>query len=415
MFYPLAVYIGWRYTRAKRRNHFISFISLSSMVGMALGITALITVLSVMNGFQQEIRARILDVTAHANILGIREPIADWQTLQTLVNQQPAVTASAPFITAEGMVSQGGQVSGAVIQGVLPDQEVLVSQLEHHLTAGRLEDLQPGGFGLIIGSALATQVNAQLGDSLTVITPQPAVTPLGIEPRFRRFTIVGIFHSNMYQYDRHFAFIHLQDAKALFRLSGVTGLRLQLTEPLHAPRLALEVQRALPPAGYLVRNWTQEHATFFRAVQIEKTAMFVILTLIVAVAAFNLVSTLVMVVTDKQADIAILRTLGASPWLILLIFVVQGTTIGLIGTALGVVGGVSLALHVSTVVGALEAALGFKFLAPDVYLITDLPSQVLWQDVTTIALTAFGLALVATLYPAYRAAATQPARALRYE
>ena len=416
MFRPLELFIGLRYTRAKRRNHFISFISLTSMLGIALGITALITVLSVMNGFQQELRGRILAMTAHATISRWSGPLENWRAVREQALQNPEVQGGAPFIRGEAMLNNASLVSGALIQGILPDEEQQVSDIDGKMVQGSLDDLRPGGFGIILGKELANALGLMVGDKVTVITPQATVTPAGVLPRLKRFNVVGIFKAGMYEYDRGLALVHVADAGKLFQYpdGAVNGVHLKLRDLFQAPRLARQLAARLPD-GYLARDWTQDHASFFRAVQIEKTAMFVILTLIVAVAAFNIVSALVMVVTDKQADIAILRTLGATPLSIMGIFIVQGITIGLVGTLLGLAGGVALATHVDVVVPFIERLFGVKFLAPDVYLISDLPSQVQWGDVTTIGLVAFGLATLATLYPAWRAARTQPAEALRYE
>jgi lipoprotein-releasing system permease protein len=417
MFRPLELFIGLRYTRAKRRNHFISFISLISMLGIALGITALITVLSVMNGAVNEVRERILSMTAHATISDYNSRLSDWPTVQSLAQQHSQVQASAPFVRGEAMLANGSLVSGAILQGVLPDQEARVSELGGKMVEGSLEALQPDHFGIVLGKALATTLDLRLGDKVTVVTPQVTFTPAGRVPRLKRCEVVGIFDSGMYEYDRGLAILNLQDAAKLFRLEEgtVSGIRLKLANLFQAPRVAREVAQSLPEGLYLVRDWTKEHANFFRAVQIEKTAMFIILTLIVAVAAFNIVSTLVMVVTDKQADIAILRTLGATPASILGIFMVQGVAIGLIGTLLGLIGGVSLALNLDVVVPFIENLFGIKFMSPDVYMISNVPSQLIWGDVVAIAGVAFGLATLATLYPAWRASRTQPAEALRYE
>lgn len=416
MFRPLELFIGLRYTRAKRRNHFISFISLTSMLGIALGITALITVLSVMNGFQQELRGRILAMTAHATVSRWNGLMNDWQMVRDQAQRNPEVRGGAPYIRGEAMLNNVSLVSGALVQGILPTEEQQVSDIGSKMVQGSLDELRPGRFGIVLGKELANVLGLSVGDKVTVITPQANVTAAGVLPRLKRFDVVGLFKAGMYEYDRGLALVHVADAGKLFQLpdGAVSGVRLRLNDLFQAPRLARELTGQLPD-GYLARDWTQDHASFFRAVQIEKTAMFVILTLIVAVAAFNIVSALVMVVTDKQADIAILRTLGATPLSIMGIFIVQGVTIGLVGTVLGLIGGVSLATHVDVVVAFLERLLGFKFLAPDVYLISDLPSQVQWGDVTTIGLVAFVLATLATLYPAWKAARTQPAEALRYE
>ena len=416
MFRPLEVFIGLRYTRAKRRNHFISFISLTSMLGIALGITALITVLSVMNGAVKEVRERILGMAAHATISDWGGRLQDWQTVQTQVERNPHVLGSAPYVRGEAMLTNGSLVSGAIVQGVLPQEERRVSDIGDNMVNGALAALQPGEFGIILGKALANVLDIPIGAKLTVVTPQATFTPAGRVPRLKRFTVVGIFDSGMYEYDRGLAYIHLEDGAKLFRLeNNVTGLRLKLDNMFQAPRIVREIAEQLPKGLYMVSDWTQEHANFFRAVQIEKTAMFIILTLIVAVAAFNIVSTLVMVVTDKQADIAILRTLGTTPASIMGIFMVQGTTIGFIGTILGLIGGVSLALNLHVVVPFIENLFNIKFMSPDVYLISEVPSELIWSDVVAIAIVAFGLAMLATLYPAWRASRTQPAEALRYE
>ncbi len=415
MFRPLEIYVGLRYTRAKRKNHFVSFISLTSMLGMALGITALITVMSVMNGFQKELRERILGMTSHASVIGYQRALEDWPQAASMALENPEVIAVAPYTQAEAMLSFRGRNSGALVKGVLPDEEAQVSKVGSSMLSGELGALTPGTFGIVLGRELARALGAGPGDRITLISPQANVSPVGVLPRLRSFTVVGIFEVGMYEYDRSHAFIHLGDAQRLLRLGeGVTGVRLQLTDMFRAPRVVRDVANSLGGA-YLVSDWTREHANFFRAVQIEKTTMFVILTLIIAVAAFNIVSALVMVVTDKQADIAILRTLGSTPRSIMLIFFVQGVTVGLVGMVMGIIGGVALALNVEVVVSFIETLVGFKFLAPDVYYITDLPSELKWDDVAVTAFTAFVLAILATVYPSWRAARTKPAEALAYE
>ncbi|MGB4875907.1 MAG: lipoprotein-releasing ABC transporter permease subunit, partial [Candidatus Competibacter sp.] len=405
-----------RYTRAKRRNHFISFISLSSMVGIALGITALITVISVMNGFQEEVRGRILAMTPHATINRWNGVVEDWRAVRDWALEDARVLGGAPYIRGEAMLNRGSLVSGALVQGILPSEEKQVSDIDGKMIQGTLDDLRPGEFGLILGKELANSLGVMVGDKVTVITPQASVTPAGILPRLKRFDVVGLFKAGMYEYDRGLALMHVDDAAKLFQYpdGAVNGVRLKLRDLFMAPRLARDLAGKLPET-FTARDWTQDHATYFRAVQIEKTAMFVILTLIVAVAAFNIVSMLVMVVTDKQADIAILRTLGLTPLGVMGIFIVQGIAIGLIGTLLGLIGGVALAKNVDVVVPFIERVFSIKILAPDIYLISDIPSKVQWGDVATIGLVAFGLAMLATLYPAWRAARTQPAEALRYE
>lgn len=416
MFRPLELFIGLRYTRAKRRNHFISFISLSSILGIALGITALITVLSVMNGFQEEVRERILAMTPHATITRWHGTVDDWQMVRDWALEDPRVVGGAPYVRGEAMLNNASLVSGAVVQGILPSEENKVSDIGGKMVQGTLDDLKAGRFGIILGQSLANVLGLMVGDKVTVITPQATVTPAGILPRLKRFDVVGLFKAGMYEYDRGLALIHVDDAGKLFQYpeGAVNGVRLKLQDLFQAPRFSRELSGTLPET-FIARDWTQDHASYFRAVQIEKTAMFVILTLIVAVAAFNIVSMLVMVVTDKQADIAILRTLGATPRSVMGIFIVQGITIGSFGTLLGLVGGVALATHVDVVVPFIERLFSVKILAPDVYLISDIPSKVQWGDVVTIGVVAFTLATLATLYPAWRAARTQPAEALRYE
>jgi len=416
MFRPLELFIGLRYTRAKRRNHFISFISLSSMLGIALGITALITVLSVMNGFQEEVRGRILAMTPHATITRWSGLVEDWRAVRDWALEDSRVLGGAPYIRGEAMLNNASLVSGALIQGILPGEEKQISDIGGKMIQGTLDDLRPGEFGIILGKELANALGIMMGDKVTVITPQASVTPAGILPRLKRFNVVGLFKAGMYEYDRGLALIHVDDAAKLFQYpeGSVNGVRLRLRDLFMAPRLSREFAGKLPET-FQARDWTQDHASYFRAVQIEKTAMFVILTLIVAVAAFNIVSMLVMVVTDKQADIAILRTLGLTPLGVMGIFIIQGIAIGLVGTLLGLIGGVSLATHVDVVVPFIERLFSIKILSPDIYLISDIPSKVQWGDVSTTGLLAFGLATLATLYPAWRAARTQPAEALRYE
>lgn len=415
MFRPIEVFIGLRYSRAKRRNHFISFISLISMLGIALGVTALITVLSVMNGFEEELRTRILGMASHATVTRYDNRLEDWQSMVERLEAFPMVRGQAPFVSGETMLTNGGRVSGALVRGVLPSEEPKVSDVGEHFISGSLDALTPGDFGILLGRELAWSLGVELGDAVTMVIPQANFSPAGVLPRLRRFTVVGIFEIGMYEYDRGMALIHLEDAAKLYRLDGaVSGVRLKLEDLFAAPEVSARLEETLP-AGYRVENWTRKHANFFRAVKTEKRVMFVILTLIVAVAAFNIVSTLVMVVTDKRSDIAILRTLGASPLSVMGTFMVQGALIGTFGTLLGVVGGIALASHVETIVPAIERAFNVQFLSPDVYYISELPSKLVWHDVWTIASVAFLLSLVATLYPAWRASRTQPAEALRYE
>ncbi len=415
MFRPVELFIGLRYTRAKRRNHFISFITVTSILGIALGVTALITVLSVMNGFQREVRTGILGMASHATVSSLNGALADWRELVDELQRQPRVLGAAPFIEAQGMLSYGQAVSGALIRGILPEQEPKVSFIGEKMIRGRLEDLRPGEFGIILGRDLANSLGISLGDKITLVTPQASVTPIGMLPRLKRFTVVGLFYVGNNEYDRALALMHMEDAAKLFQIGGsATGVRLMLDDIYAAPLVARMLRQQLP--GDLgITDWTQQHANFFRAVAIEKRMMFLILTLIVAVAAFNIVSTLVMVVQDKKADIAILRTLGITPRSVMAIFMVQGSIIGVFGTLLGVVGGVLLALNVETVVPFIEQVLGIRFLSPEVYLISEVPSELHWDDVVHIGSVALILGLLSTLYPAWRAARTQPAEALRYE
>ncbi len=412
---PYELFIGLRYTRAKRRNHFISFISLISMLGIALGVAALIVVLSVMNGFQEELRARILGVASHAQVSGVNNTLADWRGVAAVVGRNPEVKAMAPYVMGQGMLSNGQRVQGAIVRGVLPEEENRVADIGSHMKAGALSDLRPDEFGIVLGIELARGLGVGVGDKVVVIAPQGQITPAGILPRLKQFRVVGLFEVGMYEYDAGLALVHLDDAAKLFNLGDrVSGLRLKLDDLYQAPRVSQEIQAMLPDDLY-VTDWTQQHANFFRAVQIEKNVMFIILLLIVAVAAFNIVSTLVMMVTDKQADIAILRTLGASPGSIMKIFIVQGALIGVIGTLIGAGGGVLLALNVETVVPAIENLFGVHFLAKDVYYISELPSKLMWGDVMVITVVSLVLSLLATLYPSWRASRTNPAEALRYE
>jgi lipoprotein-releasing system permease protein len=415
MFKPLELFIGLRYTRAKRRNHFISFIALISMLGIVLGVMALITVLSVMNGFEQELRSRILGVVAHATVSGADGTLQDWRRLRDTLAARPHVVGAAPYIDGEGMLSGDRGVSGALIRGVLPAAEPAVSDIGAKMVAGRLDDLHPGGFGIVLGKELALRLGVWQGDKVTVVTPEATVTPAGILPRLKRVTVVGVFEVGMYEYDNGLAVMDLADAAKLFRLGdAVSGIRLKLDDLLRAPAIARRLAAELPPE-YEVRDWTEDHANFFRAVQMEKTVMFVILLLIVAVAAFNIVSTLVMMVRDKESDIAVLRTLGATPGTIMAIFIVQGSVIGITGTVLGGVLGVLLAINVPTIVPFIEHLFHVEFLSAQVYYISELPSDLQWSDVIRICGVSAVLSLVATLYPAWRAARTQPAEALRYE
>ncbi len=412
---PYELLIGLRYTRAKRRNHFISFISLISMIGIALGIVVLIVVLSVMNGFQEELRTRILGVASHVEISEFDGTLSNWSQVAESASRHPRVVAAAPYINAQGMLSFDQGVQGALIRGIVPAQESQVVDLDKNMKAGHLADLKPGEFGIVLGIDLARSLGARVGSKVTVIAPQGQVTPAGILPRLKQFTVVGVFEVGMSVYDSGLALVHIEDAAKLYRMEEkVSGVRLKLDDIYRAPSVARDLSGSLP-GDFSVRDWTTQNVNFFRAVQMEKTVMFVIMFFIVAVAAFNIVSTLVMVVTDKQADIAILRTLGASPGSIMKIFIVQGTVIGVFGTLLGVAGGVLLAANIDVVVPFIERVFGLQFLSKDVYYISELPSDVQTADVVTIATVSFLLSLVATLYPSWRASKINPAEALRYE
>ncbi|GAB6067024.1 lipoprotein-releasing ABC transporter permease subunit [Methylothermus subterraneus] len=415
MFKPLTLYLALRYTRAKKRTHFISFIALTSILGITLGVTALITVLSVMNGFESELRRRILGMTSHITVTGFDGKLSAWQTVAERVQDSPRLLGSAPFVEEQVMLAFDRRVSGAMLRGVLPEREPQVSEVAWHVTAGSLEALKAGEYGIVLGAELARYLDVWLGDKVTVITPQLTTTPAGILPRLKRFTVVGVFEVGMYEYDRNMALVHLQDAANLLHLGGaVSGLRLKLDDVFAAPQIA-QVLTARLGGEYLVTDWTRMHSNFFKAIQMEKTVMFVILLLIVAVAAFNIVSTLVMVVTDKRADIAILRTQGLTPRAVMGVFILLGAILGLGGTLAGVAGGVALALNVETVVPAIERLFGVHFLAADVYYISELPSELHWEDVWRVGATAFLLTLLATLYPAWHAAKVKPAEELRYE
>jgi lipoprotein-releasing system permease protein len=412
---PYELLIGLRYTRAKRQNHFISFISMTSMIGVALGITALIVVMSVMNGFQEELRSRILGVASHLEIAGGHGDLADWQGLAAQVSQHPEVRGMAPYINAQALLAAGSETKGALVRGLIPAEESKVAEFADRMLDGNLENLKPGEFGIVLGADLARSLGVFRGDKVAVIAPQGVVTPAGMLPRIKQFTVVGLFRMGMNEYDTGLALMHLQDAQKLYRMGeGVSGLRVKLDDMERAPWVLRELVKTLRGDFYL-SDWTMSHASFFQAVQIEKRMMFIILTLIVAVAAFNIVSTLVMAVTDKQADIAILRTLGADPKSIMLIFMVQGSLIGVIGTLIGVASGVLLAINVETIVPFIEGVLDMNLFPADVYYISKLPAKLDWGDVSSISMLALGLAFLATLYPSWRAANVQPAEALRYE
>jgi lipoprotein-releasing system permease protein len=390
-------------------------LALISMFGIALGVMALIVVLSVMNGFENELRGRILGMVSHVTVSSFRGPLQEWQTLRGEALQHPEVIGGAPYIEAEAMISNLSSVSGALIRGIDPQLEDEVSEINQNMEFGELGDLVAGEYGIVLGSGLANSLDVVPGDRVTMVTPQATASPMGFLPRLRRFEVVGIFEIGVYEYDRSSALIHYQDASKLFRLDGgVNGIRLKLDDLDMAPLVRHDLKQQLD-LQYWVSDWTLRHSNYFKAVRTEKTVMFIILSLIVAVAAFNIVSTLVMVVTDKQADIAILRTLGMSPLSIMWVFMVQGTLIGLIGTLFGLVSGVVVASHIDVIVPALEQFFQTQFLPRGVYPITDLPSEMKQSDIVKITLLSFGVSVIATLYPALRASKTRPAEALSYE
>ena len=413
MFKPLSFYIGLRYIAAKRRNHFISFISLTSMIGLMLGVAVLIIVLSVMNGFDRELKQRILGMVTHAVIEG-SDPIENWEAVDAAVEKHPRVLAAAPFIQGQGMVTGGGEVRGVLLNGILPDQERTVSIIEDHMEQGSLDDLRSGEFGIIIGRFLASSLRLRLGEKVTVVLPEASVTPAGVLPRLKRFTVKGVFSVGA-ELDGSYTLIHMDDAAKLMRTGGkAQGIRLLVDDLFAAPRVAEQAAQLLS-GRYYVSDWTRTHGNLFQAIRMEKTMIGLLLMFIVAVAAFNIVSTLVMVVTDKTADIAILRTMGATPARIMRIFIVQGAVIGVFGTLVGTALGILGALNISAFISWLEGALGHQFLSADVYFISYLPSQLLWEDVMIISGSGLAMSLLATIYPAWRASRIDPADALRYE
>lgn len=415
MIRPYEIFIGLRYTRARRRHRIISFISLISITGIAVGIAALITILSVMNGFGNEVRASILSFISHIEITEPNGQLRDWQALGERVKSQPHVVNYAPYVNGQALLARGKSVSPAIVRGVFPEREQQVSEVADKMIEGSIDALKPGEFGVVIGYHIAWNLDLKVGSPVSLVVPQAQATPAGLLPRFKRFTVVGVFKAGNFEYDNGMAFIHIDDAVKLFQVPNQAhGLRLKLDNVDIAPRVAAELESMLRN-DYHVRDWTRKHNAWFRALAMEKTIMFVILSLIVAVAMLNVVSTLIVVVNEKQSDIAILRTLGAKPTSILGIFMVQGSLIGVIGTVVGTVAGVLLALNVGRLVNALETLFNTRFLAPEIYFLSELPSQVLWSDVAVISGVSLVLSLLSTLYPAWRASKTQPAQALRYE
>ena len=414
MFRPFSLYVGLRYTSAKRNNNFISFISLVSMLGLMLGVAALIVVLSVMNGFDRELKERILGMVPHGTISDYGTPLENWQAVAEKVNQQPGVIGTAPYIQAQGMLTNRGVVRGVLINGIEPELEQKISILDDHIKAGSLDALQPKSYGIVLGSLLARSMGVALGDKVTLVLPEASISVAGIIPRLKRFTVVGVFEVGA-ELDANLAYIHIDDAARIKRMaSGVDGIRLEFDNLFQAPT---RIRQIIADLGefYRASDWTRTHGNLFQAIQLEKKMIGLLLFLIVFLAAFNIVSTLVMVVTDKKGDIAILRTLGATPGRIMRIFMVQGTVIGVMGTLLGSVLGVVLALTITDLIAWVEHTFGIQFLSADVYFISYLPSQLQTGDVMVIISVALGISFLATIYPAWRASRTQPAEALRYE
>ncbi|WP_296247273.1 lipoprotein-releasing ABC transporter permease subunit [Pseudomonas sp. UBA4194] len=416
MFRPLFVFIGARYTRAKRRNHFVSFISLTSMIGLALGVVVMIVVLSVMNGFDHEMRTRVLGMVPHATIES-GQPIADWPAVADRVKQNPQVAAVAPFTQMQGLLTNNGQVQKILLNGIDPAQEHNVSIIDAFVRQGKVDDLRAGEFGVMIGDKAAAKLGVGVGDKVTFVAPEVTVTPAGMFPRMKRFTVTGIFHVGAGEIDGYLGLTNLEDLGKLHRWKAgeVQGLRLKFVDLFQAPKVSWQIAQQLGDQNYYSRDWTRTHGNLYQAIGMEKAMIGLLLLLIVAVAAFNIISTLVMVVNDKKGDIAILRTLGSTPGQIMRIFMVQGTVIGVVGTLIGAVVGIFAALNVSAAIALLEKAIGHKFLNADVYFIDYLPSQLMANDVFMVCGAALVLSFLATLYPAWRAARTQPAEALRYE
>lgn len=412
---PFELLLGYRYTRAKRRSGFISFISLSSMLGIALGVTALITIMSIMNGFQTELRDRILGMTAHMTLSESSDRLKDWQSLYKMTKTIPKVVGAAPNVMEQGMLTSGDRVKGVLVRGVLPKYEAEVADIESKMIAGKMSDLAPSKYNIILGAELALNLGVSVGDKVTLVAPQGSVSPMGILPRIKRFTVVGMFQAGMFEFDSGLAIVHIRDAQKVFKYKGkVSALQLKLTDMFDLQDVRVAISEKTDETLYM-RDWTQQHANFFKAIEMEKRMMFIVLALIIMVAAFNIVSTMVMVVTDKQKDIAVLRTIGASPLSIQTIFIIQGLIIGILGSILGLIGGISLSLNIDVIVPFIERMFGISFFPADIYYISVVPSELVWSDVWLVAFVAFGLTLIATLYPALRAAKTQPAEALRYE
>jgi lipoprotein-releasing system permease protein len=415
---PLRSYewmIGTRYLRGAQRRGFVSFVAAMSVLGLTLGVAVLIVVLSVMNGFERELRSRILAVTSHATLTGLEGALPDWRAARSAAQELSGVRSAVPFVEAQAMISRGPRVLAAAVRGVDPQLESATTGLATRLVSGAMTDLRAGQWQIVLGSALARELGAEAGDAVIVMAPEATATPDGIKPRMRRFTVVGIVETGMYEFDRGLALVHIADAARLYRLGDrVSGIRLELDDPFAAPQLVRELALRLG-GGFFVSDWTRNHANFFQSIELTKSVLFVILLMIVFVAAFNIVSTLVMIVKEKQADIAILRTLGAGPRNVLATFALQGTLIGLAGTLCGAALGAVVALNVERLVALLEAIVGFRFLDEKVYYMSELPAYIEWQDVLQVCGVAFVLCAIATLYPAWRAARTAPAEALRHD
>lgn len=415
MFKPLSLYIGLRYTRAKRRNHFISFISLASMLGIALGVTVLITVLSIMNGFDDQIRQRFFAIAPQVTVMTGQNIQESWPSLVKNVGKLPGVVAAAPYASGNGMLMQGSQMAGVKLMGIVPSLEAHISKLNHSLVAGSLSSLTPDSFHIVIGQAIADALGINIGDKINVLTPQTSVTLAGVFPRYKTFQVSGIYHSSGGLFDSSVAFINMEDAQKLFLLGQrESGVHLKLDNLYQAPEVTKLLQQHLSPA-YMITNWTVQFGAFFQALAMEKTMLFIVLLLIIAVAAFNLVSSLVMLVNDKRADIAILRTLGARPRTIMMTFVIQGMTIGVIGTLLGLLGGLALSSHVTSIANFLQDVFHIQFVRASVFFIDFVPSKIVAADIWHVAIAAIILSALATLYPAWVAFRLQPAEALRYE
>jgi lipoprotein-releasing system permease protein len=407
--------IGTRYLRSAHRRGFVSFVALMSVLGLTLGVAVLVVVLSVMNGFERELRSRMLSVTSHATLTGVEGTLPQWQAARAAGERMPGVRAAIPYVEAQSMIAHGRTVTGTVVRGIVPAEERRATGLAERVTTGSIDDLEPGAYRIVLGSALARELGVKPGDAVVVMAPEGTATPSGVVPRMRRFRVSGIFESGMYEYDRGLALVHLQDAARLYRLGdSVTGIRLALEDPLRAPAVVESLALSLGGA-YYVSDWTRVHANFFRSIELTKSMMFVILLMIVAVAAFNIVSTLVMIVKEKQTDIAILRTIGSGPRNVLAMFAVQGVLIGLAGAVLGALLGILISFNLEAIIHRLESLLGTQFLDARVYFMSDLPAFVEWPDVVQVASVAFVLCALATLYPAWRASRTAPAEALRHD